>query len=245
MPGQHSLLSPSASHRWLACPPSGRLHARLTERLGDQSSEFAAEGTKAHAVAELKLRLANGEINQFRHDAERKLLGEIPKDMDMFTDVYVDTVLEKLYDARKLCPDARLFIEQKLDMTKWVPACYGTSDAVIVSDNTLEVLDLKFGKGVPVSAVGNPQARLYALGAINEFEARRSIPSTWSARRSSNPDWTASRRRLCRKLTCSLGARPSSPPPNWHTKAKVSSTPAIGVGSAQRKRSAEPEQRKR
>lgn len=171
MPGQHSLLSPSASHRWLACPPSGRLHARLTERLGDQSSEFAAEGTKAHAVAELKLRLANGEINQFRHDAERKLLGEIPKDMDMYTDVYVDTVLEKLYAARKTCPDARLFVEQKLDMTKWVPACYGTSDAVIVSDNTLEVCDLKYGKGVPVSAVGNPQARLYALGAVNEFEA--------------------------------------------------------------------------
>lgn len=171
MPSQHALLSPSASHRWLNCPPSARLHAKLNERFGDQSSVYAAEGTKAHALAELKLRLANGEINQFRYDAEAKLLGDIPKDMEKNTDVYVDTVLEKLFAARRVCPDARLFVEQKLDMTPWVPACFGTSDAVIVSDSTLEVIDYKNGQGVPVSAVGNSQARLYALGAVNEFGA--------------------------------------------------------------------------
>lgn len=171
MPGVHALLSPSASHRWLSCPPSARLHAKLIERLGDQSSEFAAEGTKAHAVSELKLRLATGEYNEFRFNAEKKLLGDIPKDMEMYTDQYVDVVLEKLYTAAKTTSDARLFIEQKLDMTPWVQACYGTSDAVIVTDSTLEVIDLKYGKGVPVSAVGNPQARLYALGAVNEFGA--------------------------------------------------------------------------
>lgn len=169
MPGLHALLSPSAAHRWLACPPSARLHARLIERLGEQSSEFAAEGTQAHSLSELKLRQANGEINQFRFDAEKKLLGEIPTDMEMYTDIYVDAVLERLYAARKICPDARLFIEQKLDMTRWVPGCYGTSDAVIVTDSTLEVLDLKYGKGVPVSAICNPQARLYALGAVDAF----------------------------------------------------------------------------
>lgn len=169
MPGLHALLSPSAAHRWLACPPSARLHAKLTERLGDQSSEFAAEGTQAHALSELKLRVANGEINQFLFESEKKLLGEIPVEMERYTDSYVDTVLEKLYAARKTCPDARLFIEQKLDMSAWVPQCFGTSDAVIVTDSTLEVIDLKYGKGVPVSAIGNPQARLYALGAVSEF----------------------------------------------------------------------------
>ena len=169
MPTVHSFLPPSASKRWLSCPPSARLHAKLIERLGEQTSEFAAEGTKAHSLSELKLRLANGEINQFRYDAEKKLLGDIPRDMETFTDVYVDAVLERLYAARKLCPDARLFIEQKLDMSEWVPACFGTSDAVIVTDSTLEVIDLKYGKGVPISAIGNPQARLYALGAVNEF----------------------------------------------------------------------------
>lgn len=169
MPGQHSLLSPSASYRWLNCPPCARLHAKFVERLGDQGSVYAAEGTKAHALAEIKLRLANGEYNQFRYDAEKKLLGDIPKDMERNTDIYVDTVLEKLYSARRSCPDARLFVEQKLDMTPWVPNCFGTSDAVIVSDNVLEVIDYKNGQGVVVKAEGNPQARLYALGAVNEF----------------------------------------------------------------------------
>ena len=169
MPGTHSLLSPSSAHRWLNCPPSARLHARLSEMLGDGSTPYAVEGTQAHALAELKLRLANGEINQFRFEAEKKLLGEIPPYADKNTDVYVDTVLEKLYAARKVCPDARLFVEVRLDMSAWVPGCFGTSDAIIVSDQTLEVLDYKNGQGVPVDAVGNPQARLYALGAVNEF----------------------------------------------------------------------------
>ena len=169
MPGTHSLLSPSSAHRWLNCPPSARLHARLSEMQGDGSTPYAVEGTQAHALAELKLRLANGEINQFRFEAEKKLLGEIPPYADKNTDVYVDTVLEKLYAARKVCPDARLFVEVRLDMSAWVPGCFGTSDAIIVSDQTLEVLDYKNGQGVPVDAVGNPQARLYALGAVNEF----------------------------------------------------------------------------
>ena len=169
MPSQHALLNPSAAHRWLLCTPSARLHAKLIARLGDQSSVYAVEGTQAHALAELKLRLVNGEINQFRFEAEKKLLGEIPSYAERNTDVYVDTVLEKLYAARKQCPDARLFVEQRLDMTPWVPDCYGTSDAIIVSDQTLEVMDYKNGAGVPVDAVGNPQARLYALGAVNQF----------------------------------------------------------------------------
>ena len=169
MPTKHAILNPSAAHRWLVCTPSARLHAKLVERLGETESSFAKEGTLAHSLAELKLRLANGEINQFRFDAEKKLLGSIPAEMDRATDTYVDVVLERLYAARKVCPDARLFIEQRLDMSEWVPQCFGTSDAVVVSDQTLEVMDLKYGKGVPVDAVGNPQARLYALGAIAAF----------------------------------------------------------------------------
>lgn len=169
MPTKHAILNPSAAHRWLVCTPSARLHAKLVERLGETESSFAREGTLAHSLAELKLRLANGEINEFRFGAERKLLGSIPAEMDRATDTYVDVVLERLYAARKVCPDARLFVEQRLDMSEWVPGCFGTSDAVIVSDQTLEVMDLKYGKGVPVDAVGNPQARLYALGAIAAF----------------------------------------------------------------------------
>lgn len=169
MPGYHALLSPSKAKQWLACPPSARLSAKFSERFGEQSSSYAAEGTKAHSVAELKLRLELGELNKFSYDAQRKALGDIPKDMDRNTDIYVDIVLEKYYQAKKVCPDAKLFVEQRLDMSEWIPGCFGTADACVVSDTILEVMDYKNGQGVPVNAVENPQARCYGLGAVHEF----------------------------------------------------------------------------
>ena len=169
MPGTHALLSPSKAKQWLACPPSARLSAKFSERFGEQSSEYAAEGTKAHALSELKLRLELGEINKFSFDAQKKALGEIPAEMDRNTDTYVDVVMERYYACKKVCPDARLFVEQRLDMTPWIPGCFGTGDSIVVSDTLLEVMDLKYGKGVPVDAVENPQARCYGLGGINAF----------------------------------------------------------------------------
>lgn len=171
MPGLHAALSPSASKRWLTCPPSARLNQKFTERFGEKSSEFAEEGTQAHALCELKLRKELGEINEFSFNEQKKALGEFPSYAEANTDYYVDIVLEKYYAAKKKCEDARLFVEQKLDMSTWVPGCFGTSDAVIVSDSGLEVIDYKNGQGVPVSAVDNSQMRLYALGAVAEFGA--------------------------------------------------------------------------
>jgi len=169
MPGLHATLSASASKRWLSCPPSARLEEKLRGRFGDKSSVYAEEGTRAHALSELKLRHMNGEINDFNFKEQVKAMGTIDNEMDRFTDIYVDTVTEKLFAARANDPDAKLFIEQRLDFSPWVPGGFGTGDAVIVSGKTLEVCDLKYGKGVPVSAEENPQARLYGLGAINVF----------------------------------------------------------------------------
>ena len=169
MPGLHAVLSASASKRWMACPPSARLEEKLRGIFGDASSPYAREGTLAHAVAELKLRRETGEINDFRYREQRKALGTIPREMDAATDDYVDIVLSKLYEARRSCLDARLFIEQRLDFSDWVPKGFGTGDAIVVSDAVLEVNDLKYGEGVRVSAEGNSQARLYGLGALSEF----------------------------------------------------------------------------
>lgn len=168
----HAILSPSSSKMWMSCPPSARLNERLSERMGEQSSPFAAEGTKAHALAELKLRKEMGEVNDFLYSKEREALGVIDKEMDDKTDDYSDIVLSEFYAAQKFCADAKLFVEVRLTMDEWAPKCFGTSDAVVVSDEMLVVMDLKYGKGVPVSAVGNPQARLYALGAAKEYSER-------------------------------------------------------------------------
>lgn len=174
-PLKHAVLSASGAKRWLSCPPSARLEEKLKERIGyeDKGNKFTVEGTKAHELAELKLRKENGEINAYHYKERVKDLverfGEIDQEMEDATDAYVGIVLEKLFEARKTCPDAKLLLETRLDFSRWVPHGFGTGDAIVVSDQILEVIDLKYGKGVPVDAVDNPQARLYGLGATVMF----------------------------------------------------------------------------
>ena len=173
MPGLHATLSASGAKRWMSCPPSARLEERLRGIFGEKSTPFAEEGTKAHSLAELKLLREKGRlseddgINDFNYDLRRKALGDIPKEMDEATDYYAEIIIEKFLTARQSCPDAQLKLEQRLDFSRWVPAGFGTGDAVIVSEELLEVCDLKYGKGVPVFAENNPQARCYGLGALH------------------------------------------------------------------------------
>ena len=181
MPGTHAILSASSAKRWMSCPPSARLEEKLRERFGDRSSPFAEEGTRAHALAELKLRREIGEINDFSFKAQRDAMTGVDNEMEWATDFYVDTVMQKFYEARRSCPDAQLYIEQRLDFSQWVPKGFGTGDAVIVSDTILDVADLKYGKGVPVDAVGNPQARCYGLGALARFGDLYGFPKVRNA----------------------------------------------------------------
>ena len=173
MPGLHATLSASGAKRWMSCPPSARLEERLRGIFGEKSTPFAEEGTKAHSLAELKLLREKGRlgeddgINDFNYDLRRKALGDIPKEMDEATDYYAEIIIEKFLTARQSCPDAQLKLEQRLDFSRWVPDGVGTGDAVIVSEELLEVCDLKYGKGVPVFAENNPQARCYGLGALH------------------------------------------------------------------------------
>lgn len=160
MAKKHALLGASSSARWLVCTPSARLEAMFP----DEQSPYAAEGTIAHDLAESIL----------RHKLEGK---KAPKLDDYSTEMveavnrYVDICEEKVNEARARSSDAEVMIEAKLDFSRWVPEGFGTGDMVIVADGILEVIDLKYGKGVPVSAVENTQMRLYALGAydVNEF----------------------------------------------------------------------------
>jgi len=157
----HALLSASSSSRWLACPPSARLEARFP----DSQSPYAAEGTRAHALAE-------GLLMQHEEDGGVPFVlsgPEWPRDMLDYVDVYVSIVMEKLTEARKKTPDAVLLVEQRLDFSPWVPEGFGTGDAIVISDDMLEIIDLKYGKGVPVSAEDNSQMRLYALGAFHNY----------------------------------------------------------------------------
>lgn len=166
----HALLSASGAKRWLACTPSARLEAELPE----STSVFAEEGSLAHELAEAYLRKALGKIKASEFN---KLLKPIyahklySKDMDDYVGIYVDEVIRRLNEARAECSeDAEVFVEQRLDFSKWVPEGFGTGDAIIIAGGIIEVVDLKYGKGVPVSAEDNPQMRLYGLGAYDEYD---------------------------------------------------------------------------
>ncbi|KRU24036.1 hypothetical protein VT91_36850 [Clostridium sporogenes] len=165
---KHAILSASGASRWLACPPS----ARLEENYPNKSSEFAKEGTLAHELGELGLKKNLELISTRKYNSEFKKIEAdklFTKDMPDYVEVYVDTCMEKVAEAKAKTPDALFRIEQRLDFSEWVPDGFGTGDFVIIADETMEICDLKYGKGVPVSAVNNKQMRLYALGAIAEF----------------------------------------------------------------------------
>lgn len=168
MPSKHAKLPPSSAERWINCPGSVALSAQLPP---PSSSPYADEGTLAHAVAELKLRRNIGEITPKQYDKELTKLQESEYwcgEMDEATDFYADTVIEHLAAAGS---DAELMIEQHFSLDKWVPESFGTSDAVVIGGNTIEVIDLKYGKGVKVNAEHNAQLRLYGLGASALFGA--------------------------------------------------------------------------
>lgn len=164
MPSKHAKLSASSAFRWINCPGSVVLADQLP---APGSSAYADEGTLAHALAELKLRKFLGDAGNYDKELAQIQASEYYSgEMEEATDFYTETVQEHLAAAGA---DAELMIEQQFSLTNWVPEGFGTSDAVIIGGNVIEVIDLKYGKGIKVDAVNNPQLRLYGLGASALF----------------------------------------------------------------------------
>lgn len=158
-PSDHALLSASGAHRWLNCTPSARLESDEPE----STSAAAEQGTAAHALAEHKLRRA------LKQRSKRPVSAWIDDEMETLTDDYVSFVQEHISIAQETCGDPQVLIEQRLDFSHIVPGSFGTGDCVIIAEPTLQIIDLKYGQGVLVEAVNNPQLMLYALGALHAF----------------------------------------------------------------------------
>lgn len=162
-PKAHAILSASSSHRWLNCPPS----ARLCETYEDKGSDYAAEGTDAHSLCEYKLRmvLGMGATDPTEH------LTWYNEEMLDCANGYASYILELVEAAKETYADPMVLIEQRVDFSRWVEQGFGTSDAIIISDGMLHVVDYKHGLGVLVEADNNPQMMCYALGALELFDA--------------------------------------------------------------------------
>jgi hypothetical protein len=162
----HAKLSASGSKVWLTCTPS----ARLAEQFPDETSDFAAQGTYMHALFEHHLLCYLG------RDTEHAIINDLPghakyhdHEVSDAVDQAVGRAIERIEHARSVCKDPVILLEQRLDFSHIVPEGFGTGDLVIITDDYIETDDLKGGKGLEISAVGNTQLRLYLSGALNTY----------------------------------------------------------------------------
>lgn len=164
----HAILSASGAHRWSVCTPS----ARLEEKFPKKSSEYAEEGTAAHALAELVARYYLGELPEMDYENRRDELAKgtyYNAEMQECANDYGRLVLETFKAAQERSEDAFVELEARVDFSKYVKDGFGTGDCIIVADKMLEIIDFKYGKGVRVEAAGNPQMKLYAIGALLKY----------------------------------------------------------------------------
>ena len=163
---KHAFLAASASERWLHCPPS----AKLCAQEDDQGSEYARQGSDAHALCEhLLLKALGRETSDPTED-----LTYYDAEMQEAAEAYAAFVMEQVAEAKTVCHDPLICVEQTVDFSKWVQHGFGTADALIVADDTLYITDMKYGVGCLVTAdgedgTGNSQLKCYALGAIDTF----------------------------------------------------------------------------
>ena len=164
----HASLGASKAKQWLACTPS----IRLGEQYEEETSVYAREGTFMHELSELHLSYFLKQMTKAQLNKRLKQMKQnefYNTEIEQAVQTYVDTAIEKMNEAKARNKDPLILIEERLNFSPWVPEGFGTGDVVIISDGVLEVVDLKGGKGVKVSAENNPQMRLYALGAIHGF----------------------------------------------------------------------------
>lgn len=169
-PTAHARLSSSSAHRWIPCPGS----IKLGEHFPASSSIYADEGTLAHEAAEQlittgKVTTAHKKLIKNFYEEHPELGGSV-EEMLRTLEPYVDFVKEEYSEQLKIDEATQLMTEQRVDLRTWIPESFGTSDVVIIRKGRLHIIDLKYGKGVPVFAEENPQLRLYALGSLDMLD---------------------------------------------------------------------------
>lgn len=180
MSGKHALYSPSGFQALMLCPAKPAMERGHP----DDSSEYADEGTAAHFLgaewlqgnmtpqvgdviavhAEGTCDWLDGMPQTNRHADSRYF--KLDDEFIGHVQTYVNTVRDYVG------PDGELFVEQSLPIGHITGEedAEGTGDAIILRGDELIVGDLKFGRGVEVSAEDNPQLKLYGLGALEKFD---------------------------------------------------------------------------
>lgn len=156
----HAVLSASGCKRWMNCPGS----VRMSEGMPDKTSLAGADGTAAHALAEICLTRDSDPAEYLGKELEGRTITEEMVDG-------VQLYLDAIHDDMQQYPEAKLRVEERMDLGWLYPGMFGTNDAVLAEEKgKLIVYDFKFGKEpVQVWEDGkpNPQLAYYALGAAH------------------------------------------------------------------------------
>jgi hypothetical protein len=150
----HARFSASGSAKWFLC--AGSIEAE--SGLPNKSSIYADEGTAAHELAEICLTMGERASEWVNKQLIDNNAVTVTQEMADYVQVYVDYVKSK---------NGMVLVEQYVDFSHVAPDGFGTCDALVMGNDTLHVIDLKYGKGVRVDAENNTQALLYAIGAIS------------------------------------------------------------------------------
>jgi len=158
--GGHARFSPSSANRRLNCPPS----LVLEEQFKDEESQYTAEGSAGHAMAEYLIK------KHLKQRSRRPVSDYYSDELLEAVDEYVSFVIGEIEEAKRICSSPVFTVEQRVDASEYVDECFGTADMVIVTDKVAHVIDLKLGKGVQVFAEENPQLMIYGLGILGMAE---------------------------------------------------------------------------
>jgi len=177
---EHAKLSPSSAHRWMACAGSLAMESGIE----DKSSEFAEEGTLAHALAAgcLEQELDTGyfvgrPFSYMDHGVAKQAI--ITEEMGREVQKYLNI-------ARDYAQGGEMLVEQRWPFfVGHIEGQFGTSDLNVLNraERELVVGDLKYGRGVQVFASyaaptpedqdhrePNEQGALYAVGALDALD---------------------------------------------------------------------------
>lgn len=197
----HAILGPSAASRWIACPASIRM---IRDHAPEQvDSIYAEEGTMFHTLCEVvaSYRLLGGGIDHYdigMLDWALNALEDWHDDQLRYVEEWIVFLQECLAEEE----GAQLFLEVVVDTG--VPGSWGTADAVIVyPSGRIRVIDIKYGAGYRVECVGNPQLRLYGVGALNTLiedplTVHEITTTIWQPRMNNISDETLTRHELLR-----------------------------------------------